>query len=183
MKAKRFQQFISESAEPRVEWDGAKLWFGQDTDFRELLGQGIWQLKANDTNEQEIFKMVRGLEKDLQTKINPISLIPRGAEYLGIFTLFFSLDKRVPADELSDWSDGVAEVFRKHTDIFKSNAGGVAYILQRGGNNITGEQLLQLLDWINNQEVSRNYLVDITNQIKEHPNWPDDVTDWALGDW
>jgi len=183
MKAKRFQQFIQESAEPRVEWDGAKLWFGRDTDFRELLGQGICQLKASDTNEQEIFKMVRGLERDLQAKINPISLTVRGPAEFGIFTLFFSLDKEVPTSELSNWSDGVAEVLKKYTDIFKSNAGGVDHILQRGGNDITGEQLLQLLDWINNQEVSRNYLVDITKQIKEHPNWPEDLTDWTLGDW
>jgi hypothetical protein len=166
-----------------VEWDGAKIWFDNRTDFRELLGQGIWQLKASDTNEQEIFKTLRRLEKDLEAKAKPISLTFRGPVEFGIFTLYFSLDKLATVEEVDDWSDNVTDELKKYTDIFKSSAGGVDYILLRGGRDLTGEQLLQLLDWINGQGVSRNYLVDITEQIKKHPNWPEDITDWALGDW
>jgi hypothetical protein len=183
MKAKRFSQFIRESVKPYRETGGIKIWFDSDTNFTEVLSQGIWQLHANDTTELEIFKMIEQLEKDLNITTNPIILIPRGASFLGNFSFLFSVDSPVETEEMYYWSTGASEISQKSIDIFKSNASGVDSILNRGGRNITGEQLLQLLGWINSQELSRNYLVDITDQIKAHPNWPGDVTDWALGDW
>jgi hypothetical protein len=183
MNLKNFLQFIQESSEPRVEWDGAKLWFDKDTDFRELLGQGIWQFRTNELTEEEVFKLVKRLEQDLQVEAQPISLVPTGPVAQPRLTLYLSLDKWVLAEEVEDWSDRITDHLRKYADLFKSNAGGVDQILHRGGRDLTADQLVQLLTWAEDRGLSPNYLKDITEQIKKHPNWPEDITDWALGDW
>jgi hypothetical protein len=57
------------------------------------------------------------------------------------------------------------------------------------------EEILDMGDWetrrlLKNPELSDEWLLRLADQnpewkelAKKHPNWPEDVTDWALGDW
>ena len=72
MKAKKFKEFILESRQPKVAWDGAKIWFNEETNFTELLGQSIWQLKASSTTEEKLFKILERIEYT-RAKIRPKS--------------------------------------------------------------------------------------------------------------
>lgn len=178
MKAKRFREWIAE-ARVREDWTGAKLWFDQETDFRELLGQDIWQIRTAGITEQQLKDTIRRIELDFDVAAQPIILTSSP----NTFALWFSLDKRLLQEEVGDWSDGLTEILKKYIDLFKSNASGVDKILDRGGDDLTTEQLVQLMSWVEDRDLSREYLESITLRIKAHPNWPEDMTDWALDDW
>lgn len=178
MKAKGFKEWIAE-ARVREDWTGAKLWFDQETDFRELLGQDIWQIRTHGTTEQQLKDFVRRLELDLDVAAQPIILTGTS----NTFAHWFSLDKRLLQETVGDWSDGLTDEVKRYIDVFKSNAGGVDKILDRGDDDLTEDQLVQLLGWVEGRGLSREFLESITLRIKAHPNWPEDITDWALGDW
>jgi hypothetical protein len=178
MKAKKFKEFILE-ATAREEWDGTKIWFNRETDFSELLGEAIWQIRTHDIPERELFDLVNRISLGFNTSVKPI-ILNRGTYG---FSLWFSVDSQIEISEMEDWSDSQTDEYKKYIDIFKSNASGVNKILNRGGNVITGDQLVQLLNWVDSRGLSRDFLEGITQQIKEHPNWPEDMTDWALSDW
>ena len=178
MKAKRFREFIVET-KVREDWTGAKLWFDEETDFRELLGQDIWQVRTAGITEQQLKDFIRRLELDFDVVAQSIILTSSP----NTFALWFSLDKRLLQEMVGDWSDGLTDEVKRYIDVFKSNASGVDKILDRGDDDLTEDQLVQLLSWVEGRDLSREFLESITLRIKAHPNWPEDMTDWALGDW
>jgi hypothetical protein len=178
MKAKRFKEFILE-ATVREEWDdGTKIWFDGETDFSELLGTTILQIRTHDILERQLFDLVNRVELGFNTKAKPI-ILNRGTYG---FSLWFSIDKQVEVSEIEDWSGSQTDEYKKYIDIFKSNASGVNKILNRGGR-LTSDQLVQLLNWVEGSGLARVFLEEITQRIKGHPNWPEDMTDWALSGW
>ena len=179
MKAKKFKEWILESRQPKVAWDGAKIWFDKETNFTELLGQDIWQIRTHEIDEAQLVNLIKQLERDLEVVVQPIILTSSP----NTFAHWFSTDKRVLPEDMEDWSDQLTGDLKKYIDIFRSNATGIDRILDRGGNELTEEQLVQLMDWVGDRGLNPDFLESITRQIKAHPNWPEDMTDWALGDW
>lgn len=184
MRAKRFKEWILEYRNPlsgsTTQWDDARIWFGPDTDFRDLLGSDIWQIRTSERlDESNLASLLQKLEERLEVRVQPIIL-----QSTGNGVLWFSLDKPILAERMWSWADDLPEFFRKEIDLFKSNASGVDRILGRGGVTITTEQLVQLFRWIEeNTSIRESFKTEILKQIKQHPNWPEDMTDWALDDW
>jgi len=52
--------------------------------------------------------------------------------------------------------------------------------LIRKWKDATVEDLVWLIDWCNQYG---DTFSDLVEKIKEHPNWPEDMTDWALDEW
>ena len=51
--------------------------------------------------------------------------------------------------------------------------------LIRKWKDATTDDLMWLKAWCDQHED----FSDLIDKLKEHPNWPEDMSDWALGDW
>jgi len=178
MKAKLFGEFILE-AKARLEWDGATVWFGRATDFTELLSKEVWQFRLDNSSGPDMLGLMNGLGRELEVDPQPILLQDNGAS----FTLFFSIDKSLSPDWVFSWFYTTEQAKTQSGDIFKSNATLVDRLIKRIGADLTSEQLLQLASWIEDRGINPEWVEVVTRELKRHPNWPDDITDWTLGDW
>jgi hypothetical protein len=178
MKAKTFGQFILEG-KSRPEQDTALFWFGRETDFKKLLSKEVWCFRLTNTSKQELLGLIEELGRDLEVKVQPILLLTEDHS----ITLFFSIDKRLSLDWVHSWFYTTEQAKTQSADIFKSNATIVDQLIKRIGVDLTDQQLLQLASWIKDRGILSDWVEKFTLELKNHPNWPEDITDWTLGDW
>ena len=191
MKAKRFKEFIVESAESNLDTEeGVRWWFGPESDMREVLGTGLWKLSIANRGPDKALEVMKGFAWLLQAELSPV------IEKRGLWTnLWFRSDRELGKEEVEDVRVTVKINFRGQgldIDCFKTST-GIASVLLLVGDRLTGEQLVQMVEWLednveagdtfNHDRLTREYADNTILKIKEMPNWPSDMTDWALEDW
>lgn len=192
MKAKRFKEFILESAEPNTDTEeGVRWWFGPDSDLREVLGTGLWKISTANREPDKPLEIMKNFAWLLQAELTPV------IEKRGLWTIFwFRSSRELGKEEVEDALSTVKINFRGQgldIDCFKSSTTGVFWLLDQLDDRLTEEQLVQLVEWLEDNvedadrfgrdQLDREYVDKTILKIKALPNWPADMTDWALGDW
>ena len=189
MTAKRFKEFILESREPST--DGrAKLFFGPDSKIEDILGKGLLYLRTGGLDEEEkILEIMSKLGEVLEVNLIPVLV----ASEMGSTNLWFQADEE-PSPVAIDAAYWKASNTLWGTFVFldlevspDSQAQRVGEFVEHGGRLLSADQLVELSVWLENAPIrdrrSPYYIDELVKKIKELPNWPEDWTDWALGDW
>jgi hypothetical protein len=191
MKAKRFKEFILESKEPNTKDDGIRWWFSEDSNMKDILGTGLWQLRIANRDRDRAVKVLQSFEWLLQTNLTPV--IEKRSLWT---TLWFRADRELDRGEI----ESAAETSRVNhrgqgldIDCFQSSATGIMTILNLVDDNLTSNQLVELVEWtetnieeypeFGRDKLDAAYAKQIIQKIKAKPEWPEDMTDWALSDW
>jgi hypothetical protein len=127
----------------------------------------------------------------LQTNLSPV--IEKRSLWT---TLWFRADRVLDREEVESAAETARVNYRGQgldIDCFQSSATGILTILNLVDDALTSDQLVELVEWIesNGEEyeaVGRDkldtaYAKQLIQKIKAKPGWPEDMTDWALGDW
>jgi len=197
MRAKRFSQFIRESWDSES-WSSetaaghTRFWFSEESDMAAVLGVGIWQVKIEDPDLDLGLKVLESLADILETELHPV-IQSRGVHYS---VIWFRPARVLAAAELREAEDRLETRWRDkylYPDIFPSNATGVSQIINLTGEWLTTDQLVAIVGWLESKvdlsdsfqrdKLDPAFLAQLITTIKKLGNWPDDITDWALGDW
>jgi hypothetical protein len=196
MRAKTFTQFIGESLDLAYYGESksgnTRFWFTPESDMQEVLGEGLWQFRIQDSDLDLGLQVLESLESILGTQLHPV-IQSRGvaASFIWFRPARGLSDEEVRKAEnvLDDrWSS-----MHLLPDVFLSNPNGVLEIINGAGKWLTADQAVQLVEWLNSKvdrdpawrrdKLDPDYLEKLVAKVKELPNWPEDLTDWALGDW
>jgi hypothetical protein len=197
MRAKRFSQFIRESWDSES-WSSettaghTRFWFSEESDMAEVLGVGIWQVKIDDPDLDLGLKVLKSLSGILGTELHPV-IQSRGVHYS---VIWFRPARELEPRELRGAEDRLETLWRDkylHPDIFLSNATGVSQLVNMTGEWLTTDQLVAIVGWLESKvddtdsfrrdKLDPEFLAQLIATIKKLGNWPEDLTDWALGDW
>lgn len=183
MKAKKFKEWIRESREPNTDTEeGVRWWFSQDSDMREVLGTGLWKISTANRDPEKPLEVMKGYAWLLQAELSPV------IEKRGLWTnLWFRSSRELEEKEVEEATTTVKINFRGQgldIDCYRSNDNGIYSILTELEDRLTAEQLVQIVEWLENlDQPDREWVDNTILKIKRMPNWPSDMTDWALEDW
>ena len=192
MKAKLFKEFILESTEPNTDTEeGIRWWFGPESNMQEILGTGLWKLSTANQDPDKPLEVLANFAWLLGTELTPV------IEKRGLWTSFwFRSGRELDKDEVEEANSTVKINFRGQgldIDCYRSSDTAISFILNVLGDRLTEEQLIQMVGWLEDHaedtdiygrtKLEKGWVAETILKIKALPNWPSDMTDWALGDW
>jgi hypothetical protein len=184
MRAKTFLQFIAESRNTLdlVSGEQVNWWFDRDTDFTQILGDAIWMLSIENAVAGQTVEIMRMIEKLTGTDCRPLMEVYGYSRA----TLYFSIQGQETAlpdttrvgFELEPLLKGQALM----PSIYRANSIGISRIISTIPS-ISTENLVSLAQWAEEHVREEHWHQKLLKEFKRHPEWPEDITDWALGDW
>lgn len=180
---KGFSEWLVESKVTQTESTNTSYFLGRKIQFYFQPGELAQILEGTVLNlwvhqprsEGQAWSLLKKIAKSTGVEIIPVleNLQDNGRPDL----IYFSVDPNLGKDFLTQAQSAIRAAGQARTIAVPTKGLFVEYIL--GNPDLTPEDLIALLEFANSEEAG----AAAKEMIKSHPNWPEDMTDWALGDW
>ena len=187
---KGFSEWLVESKVTRTESTNTSYFLGREIQFYFQPGELAQILEGTVLNlwvhqprsEGQAWSLLKKIAKSTGVEITPILENLQDNRYdSSIYgrpdLIFFSVDPNLGKEFLTQAQAAIRAAGQARTISVPTKGLFVEYIL--GNPDLTPEDLIALLEFANDEET----ITAANEMIKSHPNWPEDMTDWALGDW
>lgn len=180
---KGFSEWLVESKVTQTEVTGTSsssgwniLFYFQPGELAQILERKVLNLWVHrPRSEGQAWSLLKKIAKSTGVEITPIleNLQDHGRSDF----IYFSVDPSLGKEFLNQAQSAIRAASQARAIAVPSKGLFVEYILSNP--DLTPEDLIALLEFANSEEAG----AALEEMIKSHPNWPEDMTDWALGDW
>ena len=180
---KGFSEWLVESKVTRTESTNTSYFLGRKIQFyfqpgelAQILEGRVLNLRVHQPrSEGQAWLLLKKIAKSTEVEITPILENLQDNDRPDL--IYFSVDPNLGKEFLTQAQAAIREKGQARAISVPTKGLFVEYIL--GNPDLTPEDLIALLEFANDEET----ITAANEMIKSHPNWPEDMTDWALGDW
>lgn len=183
MKAKTFLEWIGESREmgnepERVgtsrEMHSTWSWYFKPEDLESILDQAVYHLFIHQPRSSEqVFSIFRRISKLTGLKCKPVL---RDFSNTGHHdSIWFTVDGEMDDDLFRKTKYAITQIASQSRVMSRLDPKEISmmiYHIIKNVDGLTPENLVMM-----------SKFPEMEKWASRHPNWPEDLTDWALGDW